>query len=413
MPATGARRQRQGTVPATAGGPGDASADRAGRAADGSMLASACHHRRLCRGVQATSSDAVIRDGEDATSDPIDQPAAGTRTPEQVSLPEFDAEVAEFRRLCVRLDALGDEVAASPQRKGGETRNDRPAKIVALDAVDDADIDLRVCRPQFDDVAQARVARTRVVNGKPHVAKCLQGLAKGDVVVDRDVFRQLDHESSWCCGDRLEERRRAIDDQSRRDVEGEVWSDRQLRRLKERGADRGELELLTESDRASLGESEIGPHAIVEPGQRLVADDDQRSQVDDRLEHRLELSRAEDVLQPDPRVRRVAQVSEPRPDEGAQHARVIDGRRQQRGFVGGRRSSGNRDRRRGTAGQRPRSRRRSAHRRPPRGPPPRTPSSAHHRRSERCPPPRGPRATDGRAPSTGSAPGLPRRDARR
>src|ERR1035437_9600231 len=114
-------------------------------------------------------------------------------------------------------------------------------------------------------MAQARVARSGVIDGKLHIAEHLDRLAEGRVVLDRDVFGELEDQLPIGRPDHLSEPMAAIEDETGRHVEGEeslfgqVWSRR------ERRLDRGELVVVPEPNGSSLDEPQVWPGAIGEP----------------------------------------------------------------------------------------------------------------------------------------------------
>ena len=82
---------------------------------------------------------------------------------------------------------------------------------------------------------QAREASPGVIDGKLHIAEHLDRLAERLVVLDRDVFGELEDESPSGRLDDLAESMAVIEDETGRHVEGQerllgqVWSRRERR----------------------------------------------------------------------------------------------------------------------------------------------------------------------------------------
>src|SRR5450759_351865 len=116
--------------------------------------------------------------------------------PKQIALRELDAQPSQRGRLTFRFHAFGDEMAAATEREVHKTGRKGLAELVSIDPPDEADIELRERRPQLEDMAQARVAGPGVIDRKLHATESPDRLAERSVILDGDMFSQLEDESS-------------------------------------------------------------------------------------------------------------------------------------------------------------------------------------------------------------------------
>lgn len=134
------------------------------------------------------------------------------------------------------------------------------------------------------------------------------------------MLGHLDDERAPKAGEERPEPSR--DDEFRRDVQAQRCIRRQEGGRGNRSANRGRLELEPEPGPGGDSEDEAGAPLVGEPGQSLVADDVPGTELDDRLEVRLETTLLKD--RPDARPGRVVAVArlEPRghqrPDDRAE-----------------------------------------------------------------------------------------------
>ena len=75
-----------------------------------------------------------------------------------------DAELAEHLELGGLLDPLGDDLAIDAGREMPQAGDHRLAGGIAIDVMDEADVELQELRPELHDVAQAREPRSGVID---------------------------------------------------------------------------------------------------------------------------------------------------------------------------------------------------------------------------------------------------------
>ena len=105
----------------------------------------------------------------------------GGRLPEQIALPEFDAEGRQRREVRPPFDAFGQEVGTDPAAERHERLDERLLGVVVVEAVDDVAVDLDDRWPQCGDEREAGVAGAGVVDREPE-AELAQGL---DLALER------------------------------------------------------------------------------------------------------------------------------------------------------------------------------------------------------------------------------------
>ena len=221
-------------------------------------------------------------------------------TGEAVALAELDAEFAEHVELVVGLDALGDDTRAGLAGEGDDGGDEAATDRVAVDAADDADVELDELGGELEDVDEARVAGTGVVDGEacPGGAQAGERAAQAGIVVDLDVLGQLDHHATGL--DRLEDggdllvgERLAVE------VDGEEGTGGNVGHGGEGAAGSLELQLDPLMGGPGLGEPDVrgamGLHR--EPGEGFGAGELEAAQVDDGLEQDVEAAAAEDAME--------------------------------------------------------------------------------------------------------------------
>ena len=106
---------------------------------------------------------------------------------------QLDAELQQHRPLLLGLDAFGDELRSCRFREVGEARDERATDRVALDAAHPLHVQLHEAGLKAEDVLEAGIARSRVVNRQAdRRAEAGKTCANGSVVIDPFVFGQLD-----------------------------------------------------------------------------------------------------------------------------------------------------------------------------------------------------------------------------
>src|SRR4029079_505422 len=150
------------------------------------------------------------------------------RRAEQIALAQGDPQLAENHELRLGLDPLRDQLRAGLRGEVREPGDEGPADRVAIDVVDPLDVELHVCGPERKDVAEAGIARPRVVDRELYVRPpAIDGRAYGVVVLAPLVLRDLDDSRPARAGDDLRERRLVLQDVGR-----EVHAERDVRRLR-------------------------------------------------------------------------------------------------------------------------------------------------------------------------------------
>ena len=103
--------------------------------------------------------------------------AASSGRPNRSPCPNPMPQAGQHVGLGAGLHAFGDEPAAGLGGEVLEARGQRLAEVVAVDPVDEADVELGVGRPELEDVAQAGVPGAGVVDRQPDVAELAEGRA--------------------------------------------------------------------------------------------------------------------------------------------------------------------------------------------------------------------------------------------
>ena len=193
----------------------------------------------------------------------------------------------QHREVLQRLHALGAHGRAGRRRERDERLEQREPVRVVVDAVHERAVELQDVGRDADDLLQARVAVARVVERDPRAA----GAQRVELAVERRlgreqlVLRELDDDPREVL--RQHGAHLVRDERARAHVEGEERPLRPAARP-QRGAQRGRLERRAEPDAVRLVEPLVGrpERAVGHPGERLVAGDAARGQLEHRLEER-------------------------------------------------------------------------------------------------------------------------------
>ena len=223
-----------------------------------------------------------------------------TGATDEVALPVGHVQVGEHRQLVAGLDALGADQGAGP---GGEVHDgleQRGLRRLPVDTGDQRPVHLEQVGADAHHPLQAGVGLAHVVDGDPDAALPEPVEPRGEDVdtLDLLVLGDLDLHAVQVVRQGLEQR--GVAQRRRAEVDREDRSRRSAGTGPQRLEHRQHLEAVALPHPAREREDGVDGELRQrrEPGEGLVAGDEARRQVQDRLEHDVGLAAAQGVPQP-------------------------------------------------------------------------------------------------------------------